>query len=256
MSTSLRILVHGASGRMGRAVSDAIGRTSDLDLVARTGRVDDLESALRESRAQVMVDFSHPDLAADRAILALSAGAHVVMGTTGLSTAQKRSISMEADRHDRAILIASNFSVGAILMERFAAEAARILRHVEIVEYHHDRKADAPSGTALSTARRILDRVGETASPSRECIEQLDAGSRGAALGGIRIHSVRMPGFLAAQEVILGEEGQTLRIRHDVVDRSGYLPGVLLAVREIPFRKGLLEGLESILDLQGGPPTI
>jgi len=221
--------VSGAAGRMGRAVVAAVEAEEDLSLVASVdlllaggeGAYADLPSALAAVRPDVLVDFTLPEAVFANARAALQAGVHVVVGTTGLTDAQVAELRALAEAGDANAVIAPNFAVGAVLMMRFAAEASRHMARAEIVELHHDAKLDAPSGTALRTA--------------------------GLMAGEVPIHSVRLPGLVAHQEVILGGLGETLTIRHDSLSRESFMPGVVLAVRAVPGRPGLTMGLEPIL---------
>ncbi len=229
----IRVTVAGAAGRMGEAVCAAVGGAEDMEL---SGRADPLlGTTLGEvlTQADVAVDFTRPDTALENALACLRAGVHLVIGTTGFDLDElARMCTTERELGSQAnVLVAPNFAIGAVLMMRFAAQAARHMAKAEIVELHHDRKLDAPSGTAARTAALMAAASG---SP------------QGA--GGIPIHSVRLPGLVAHQEVILGDLGQTLTIRHDSIDRESFMPGVLLAVRRIAaLEEPLTLGLESLL---------
>jgi 4-hydroxy-tetrahydrodipicolinate reductase len=218
----IAVAVAGAAGRMGQASCEAVEGAADMELV---GRADpQLGVALEDvlERAEVVVDFTTPDTALANATACLRAGVHVVVGTTGFDPAPL----CELDTDARA-LIAPNFAIGAVLMMRFAAEAARHMQKAEIVELHHDQKLDAPSGTAALTARLMAQASGGEPPP---------------------IHSVRLPGLVAHQEVILGDLGQTLTIRHDSINRESFMPGVLLAVRRVgTLEERVTVGLESLL---------
>ena len=256
------VVVSGAAGRMGREVVRALAAAQGVRIVAAVdphnvgsvvsdgggGEISctaDLAMALRSTRPAVMVDFTHPDAVEGNVRTALSAGVHCVVGTTGIDPATLRALSAGAP--DVCLFVAPNFAIGAVLMMRFAADAARFMPHVEIIELHHDRKADAPSGTALRTASLIAAAREEIPSaPGRET--ELAEGARGALVEDVHIHSVRLPGLIAHQEVIFGGQGQTLAIRHDSIDRTSFMPGVLLAVREIVSRRGLIIGLENLMD--------
>ena len=223
------VCVSGAAGRMGRAVVGAVGAEHDMRvsmlvdpvLAGEPDGYADVESALAAGRPDVMVDFTVPETVFANARAALRAGVHVVVGTTGLTEAQVDELRALAEGGEANALIAPNFAVGAMLMMRFAAEAARHMRKAEIIELHHDAKLDAPSGTALRTA--------------------------GMMGGGVEIHSVRLPGLVAHQEVILGGHDETLTIRHDSLSRESFMPGVVLAVRAVAGRPGLTLGLEPVL---------
>ena len=205
----IRVAVSGAAGRMGSTTCEAVEGAEDMELVAR---IDpslgvELADALREHRPDVLVDFSVPSSAVANIRTAVAAGVHVVVGTTGFDLDDVRGLE------GANVFIAPNFAIGAVLMMMFAAEAAKHMRSAEIIELHHDRKVDAPSGTAALTARRMHEAVPDRPAPP--------------------IHSVRLPGLVAHQEVILGDVGQTLTIRHDSLDRESFMPGVLLAVRSV-----------------------
>jgi 4-hydroxy-tetrahydrodipicolinate reductase len=223
-SSLIRVAVAGAAGRMGATVCEAVDGAEDMELVARADPAlsMSLEEAL-SSAPDVLVDFTIPSTALANARQAVAAGVHVVIGTTGFDVAE-----LEDLRGAKAnVFVAPNFAIGAVLMMRFAVEAARHMAGAEIIELHHDRKVDAPSGTAARTAALMRD-----------------AGGR-----EVPIHSVRLPGLVAHQEVILGDVGQTLTIRHDSVDRVSFMPGVLLAVRRVSaLAESPMVGLEHLLD--------
>jgi 4-hydroxy-tetrahydrodipicolinate reductase len=208
----IRVGIAGAAGRMGKTVCAAVEGAADMELVGRADPLLDvkLEQMLLDCTPEVVVDFTRPDTALENALRCLRAGAHVVIGTTGFDiealTEQSRNVK------GANVLVAPNFAIGAVLMMRFAAEAAKHMAKAEIIELHHDRKLDAPSGTAARTAQLMAD-----------------------AAGGVppTIHSVRLPGIVANQEVILGDEAQTLTIRHDTTGRESFMPGVLLAIRGV-----------------------
>lgn len=243
----IKVIVNGCNGKMGREVIEGILGENDLELVGQTGKKDDLPAQIRLTQAQVVVDFTTPSVVYNNIKSILENGAYAVVGTTGLDEAQKAEINRLANQNGLGVLISPNFCIGAVLMMKFAAEAAKYMPNVEVVEYHHDEKTDAPSGTAIKTAEYINSIVGTTRTPGVESSELLGAPSRGAQIGNIRIHAVRLPGFVASQEVILGDSGQTLKIRHDTIDRKSFIPGVLLGIRKIVCLKGLVYGLENIL---------
>jgi 4-hydroxy-tetrahydrodipicolinate reductase len=235
---------------MGAEVVRAVGEAPDTEPVAAIDQDDRLE-ALVEAGAQVAVDFTHPDAVLDNVRFCVEKGIHVVVGTSGLGTAELDSVrSWLADRPGVGVLVAPNFAIGAVLSIRFAELAARFFESVEVVELHHPKKADAPSGTAARTAQvvaqaRAAAGLGETPDATTK---ELD-GARGADVDGIRVHSVRMSGLVAHQEVLFGGEGETLSIRHDSYDRRSFMPGVLLGVREVGSRPGLTVGLDVLLGL-------
>ena len=245
----IRVGVLGAAGRMGAEVVRAVGAADDLELVAGVDAGQDREP-LRG--AQVVVDFTHPSAVMDNLAWCLDAGLHVVVGTTGFDDSRLAQVrSWLSERDGLGVVIAPNFGVAAVLMMRFAQLAAPYLDSVEIVELHHPGKADAPSGTARRTAELIAAARREAGRPVAgpdATAEALD-GARGARVAGVPVHSVRLSGLVAHQEVLLGGPGETLTIRHDSLDRASFMPGVLLAVRQVTARPGLTVGLEALLDL-------
>lgn len=245
--TKIRVLLNGAKGRMGEGVQAAIAGAKDLQLVAACDQGDDLARELVRSKAQVAVDFTHPDAAVANTKTILEAGVRPVVGTTGFSMEEIRSLQALAAKKKLGGLIAPNFAIGVILMNRFAAEAVKHLPDVEIVELHHNRKADAPSGTAMQTAQLLNQAATQPLNRQLVREEEKAKGARGGKVGEIRIHSVRLPGFLAHQEIFFGGPGQALTIRHDAMSREAYMPGVLLAIRKAPSLKTLLYGLENLL---------
>jgi 4-hydroxy-tetrahydrodipicolinate reductase len=223
----IRVAVAGAAGRMGQTVCAAVEAAEDMTLVGRADpRLDTtLEDVL--AQAEVVVDFTTPDTALGNALACLRAGVHVVIGTTGFDPAPLAQAQAAEGRPSANVLIAPNFAIGAVLMMRFAAEAARYMPKAEIIELHHDAKLDAPSGTAARTAALMAQASGQAPPP---------------------IHSVRLPGLVAHQEVILGDVGQTLTIRHDTISRESFMPGVLLAVRRVgALERSPVVGIESLL---------
>lgn len=240
-----RVLVAGASGRMGRAVVEAVSEAEDMEFVGGVGRDDDLQSIIQTARPTVVVDFTVPEAVLGHIRVGLAAGVPMVVGTTGLSSADVRWVDEEARRRGVGVVIEPNFALGAVLMMRFAREAARWFSHAEIIELHHENKHDAPSGTAMRTAE-LIGSVRDDASVSAGHRLELVEGARGGLHAGVRIHSVRLPGHVAHQEVVFGAAGETLRLRHDLVDRRSFMPGVLLAVRRVGALQGVC-GLEHLL---------
>jgi 4-hydroxy-tetrahydrodipicolinate reductase len=245
---ALAVAVLGARGRMGSTTCDAIEAADGLSLVARVDAGDDL-SAL--TAATVVVDFTAPDVVMDNLDWCIAHGLHVVVGTTGFDDAR---LAQVRDRLAAApgvgVVIAPNYGIGAVLMMAFAAKAAPYFESAEIVELHHPNKVDAPSGTSRETARRIAAARRESAPMPDATNASLSLdGARGAAVEGVPVHSVRLAGLVAHQEVLLGGSGETLTIRHDSLDRVSFMPGVLLAVRSVGARPGLTLGLEALLDL-------
>jgi 4-hydroxy-tetrahydrodipicolinate reductase len=251
MSEPIRVGVLGARGRMGQQVCQAVDQAADLDLVgmADTG---DWRFGLVDADAQVLVDFTHPDVVMDNVRFAVDQGINAVVGTTGFDAdrlATVREWLAEAPQQV-GVIIAPNFGIGAVLATRFAQLAARHYDSAEVIELHHPGKADAPSGTARLTANRIAEAragagLGEVPDATTS---QLD-GARGADVDGVHVHAIRLPGLVAHQEVLLGVTGETLTIRHDSLDRASFMPGVLLAVRQVRDRPGLTVGLEPLLGL-------
>jgi 4-hydroxy-tetrahydrodipicolinate reductase len=258
------VIVTGAAGRMGREVVRAVAAAEGMHVVAavdpsQPGTViddgaggsvtvsGDLDSALAGAGERVLVDFTVASAAEVTVARALAAGVHCVVGTTGVPDDRWRELAAGAPE-GVCLFVAPNFAVGAVLMMRFAETAARYMPHAEIIELHHDRKLDAPSGTAMRTAHLISGaREGVPAAPGRET--EVAAGARGALVDGVTVHSVRLPGLVAHQEVVFGGVGQTLTVRHDSIDRTSFMPGVVLAIREAPKRRGLVIGLEELMGL-------
>jgi 4-hydroxy-tetrahydrodipicolinate reductase len=207
----------------------------------------DLAEAIDDCRPDVMVDFTHPTVVEANLRVALARGVDCVVGTTGLSEEKLTALAALATP-GTALFFAPNFAIGAVLMMDFATRAARYLPHVEIIELHHDQKADAPSGTALRTAELIsAARESAPATPGRETELPGLEGARGAVVGGVHVHSIRLPGLVAHQEVLFGGQGQTLSIRHDTIDRTSFMPGVVLAIREVGALSGLIIGLDQMM---------
>ena len=247
---SINVAVLGAKGRMGAETVKAISAASDLSLVAQIDLGDSINQ-LATSGAQVVVDFTHPDAVMNNLEFAINNGIHVVVGTTGFDDSKLNQVkSWLANNPKVGAVIAPNFGLGAVLMMQFAAKAARYFESVEIVELHHPEKADAPSGTASRTAELITEARKAAARPAMpDKTSSGLSGARGAKVGDVPVHSVRLRGLVAHQEVLLGDQGETLSIRHDSIDRSGFMPGVLLAVREVVKTPGLTFGLEHLMDL-------
>jgi 4-hydroxy-tetrahydrodipicolinate reductase len=243
----LKILVNGAKGKMGQTIVAAVQADTELKLIGQTDAGDDLAGAIKKSSAQIVVDFTHPSVRMANVRTIINSGADAVIGTTGFTEEDLKTLDAESKKLKRGVLIAPNFAIGAGLMMQFAAQAAKYMSGVEIVEYHHDHKADAPSGTAIKTAQLINEAIGEAAPPAVASKEFLPERSQGARLGNIRIHAVRLPGFVATQEVMLGAQGQRLVLRHETINRECFMPGVLLACKKIGGKVGLIYGLEKIL---------
>lgn len=244
----LRVAVIGAEGRMGRTVCDAVEKADDLELVARLDVGDDIGDLA--GAADVGVDFTVPDAAEANVHALLDAGMHAVVGTTGWHDDALQRVRDRLADTPLGVVVAPNFALSAVLAMRFAAQAARWFDSVEVVELHHPDKADAPSGTARRTAELIAAARREAGSaPIPDATSTGLEGARGADVDGVRVHSVRVRGLVAHQEVILGGLGETLTIRHDSLDRVSFTPGVLTGVRRIGSFPGLTVGLEHFLDL-------
>ena len=258
------VIVTGAAGRMGREVVRAVTAAEGMRVVAAIDPSSpgvalddgagaslltsaDLDAALEGGGERVLVDFTVPTAVEATVARSLAAGVHCVVGTTGVTEERWRALAAGAP-DGVCLFVAPNFAVGAVLMMRFAQTAARFMPHVEIIELHHDRKLDAPSGTAMRTAQLIAEaRRSVPAAPGRET--EIAEGARGALVDGVPVHSVRLPGLVANQEVIFGDVGQTLTLRHDTIDRTSFMPGVVLAVREASKHSGLVIGLEELMGL-------
>jgi len=262
----IRVAVQGALGRMGREILNALCREPDTEVVGATevktttDRLDmpdgsasvpfsaDLERILTECKPEVLVDFTTASATMPAVRIAAPGKVNLVIGTTGLSPAEIDEIDTLASTSGIGAVVAPNFALGAVVMMHLAAIAARYLDYAEITELHHDRKADAPSGTALNTARQMARARGKPFLKSPAAEQNLPG--RGEAVEGVNIHSVRLPGLLAHQEVLFGAPGQTLTIRHDTISRECFMPGVILAVKEVVRRKGLIRGLDALLGLE------
>ena len=246
----MRVGVIGASGRMGSATCEAVDATDDLELVARVD-VEDDPQALVDARAEVVVVFSVPDAAPGHVAFCVGHGMHAVVGTTGWDGERLDSLRGSlGTTPEVGVLIAPNFAIGAVLAMRFAAAAAPWFESVEVIELHHPDKVDAPSGTARHTAEMVAAarrEAGMGASPDATT-RSMD-GARGADVDGVRVHSVRLRGLVAHEEILLGGAGEQLSIRHDSFDRVSFMPGVLLGVRTVASRPGLTVGLEHYLEL-------
>lgn len=248
MAGEVRVAVFGALGRMGAEVCRAVEGAAGMELVAAVDVGYD-QAELLAAKPDVVVDFTHPDAVMGNVEFAVGNGIHCVVGTTGWTEERLTQVRAWTGAAGAGhVLVAPNFGIAAVLMMRFAAIAAPYFESVEIVELHHAGKADAPSGTARRTAEMIAEaRTGLPASPDATTTA-LD-GARGADVAGVRVHAVRVAGLVAHQEVLLGGSGETLTIRHDSLDRASFMPGVLLAVRQVGDRPGLTVGIEPLLDL-------
>jgi 4-hydroxy-tetrahydrodipicolinate reductase len=271
--SKIPVIVNGAAGKMGREVVKAIAGSSDMTLLAALDRnpavqgldagevagmaalevpiMDQLEPALamaaQERELSAMVDFTHPDSVYSNVRSAIAYGVRPVIGTTGLSVEQIQELAEFADKASTGCVIIPNFSIGVVLMQQAALQASKYFEHVEIIELHHNQKADAPSGTAVKTAQMLAE-MGKTFNPAQVHEQEIIPGARGGlADEGIRIHSVRLPGLIAHQEILFGAPGELYTLRHDTSDRGCYMPGVLLAIRKVIPLKNLVYGLEKLL---------
>lgn len=246
----IKVGVLGAKGRMGQEVMRAINEAPDLELVAALDLGDSLDQLLA-NKVEVVVDFTTPDSVMANLEYVINAGIHAVVGTTGFDEARLAKVALQVELNPTVgVLIAPNFGLGAVLMMEFAKKASRYFESVEIIELHHPNKVDAPSGTSTRTAEIISKARLEAGLGSMpDATSGGLPGARGAVVGDVRIHSVRLRGLLAHQEVLFGGPGETLSIRHDSLDRLGFMPGVLLGVREVSKHAGITYGLEAFLSL-------
>lgn len=257
----IRVLVNGALGRMGSEVVKKVWAEPDLELAnvvdVKEGSVNlddgvvfgvdtDLVHAIENSVPDVVVDFTRPNVVMDNLRKVLKMGVRAVVGTTGFTDADLKELDELAKANNTAVLIAPNFALGAVVMMKLACEAAKYFPHVEIIEKHHDKKLDAPSGTAIITAQKIAEvrKVMQQGNPEEK---ETMAGARGADFEGMKIHSLRLPGYVASQEVVFGGDGETLKIINDPVNRECYMPGVALGCRKIQNYTGLVYGLDKLL---------
>ena len=253
MTELITVAVSGALGRMGREVVAAVGAETDLALVAKVDKGDDLAAVLALTKPLAVVDFSVPESVLGNIETILAAGCVPIVGTTGLSPADVESVRDLCRRHGRGALIAPNFAIGAVLLMQFARLAAKHMPDAEIIEMHHEKKLDAPSGTAAKTAEMIAEgRAQALPTPlPADAFEKIPGSRGGKGVGDVPVHSVRLPGFVASQMVIFGGLGQTLTLRHDSIDRKSFMPGVILAVRHAPTLAAnggeLVYGLENLL---------
>jgi 4-hydroxy-tetrahydrodipicolinate reductase len=262
VSDNIRVVIAGVCGKMGQETARAVSAANDMAIVGACdvsfhgcklsdaisgGHADitihqDLKSVLDDTKPDVMVDFTAPSAVMSNIRMSLERGVPVVVGTTGITQDNLAELRGLSAKTGAPVLIAPNFAIGAVLMMKFAAEAAKYMPSVEIIELHHDKKLDAPSGTSIKTAELISAARAEASNPGPE-----GSLARGEEHFGVHIHSVRLPGLVAHQEVIFGGQGQTLTIRHDSLDRTSFMPGVLLAIRKISELKGVVYGLDNLL---------
>lgn len=244
----MRVAVLGAKGKVGSTMVAAVHATEDLTLSAEVDAGDPL-GLLPDGDTEVVIDFTHPDVVMGNLEFLIHNGIHAVVGTTGFTVERLEQVQSWLVGKNTGVLIAPNFAIGAVLSMHFAKQAARFFESAEVIELHHPHKADAPSGTAARTAKLIAE-ARKGLPPNPDATTSGLSGARGADIDGIPVHSVRLAGLVAHQEVLFGTEGETLTIRHDSLDRTSFVPGVLLAVRRIRERPGLTVGLEALLDLQ------
>lgn len=249
MTKPIRVGVLGAKGRMGGEVCRAVQAAPDMELVSALDVGDDL-SELTERQVQVVVDFTVPDTVMAHISACAAAGINVVVGTSGFTPERLDEVrNILAEAPTVGVLVAPNFGIGAVLMMQFAAKAAPYFESVEIVELHHPDKVDAPSGTARQTAALIAEARSEAGTPAApDATQDGDRQARGEVIQGVPVHAVRLRGLVAHQEVLLGSAGESLTIRHDSLDRSSFMPGVLLAIRAMTDRPGLTVGIDSLLE--------
>ena len=244
----MRVGVLGAKGKVGATIVQAVESAEGLTFTAGVDAGDPL-SLFTDSQTEVVIDFTHPDVVMDNLNFLIDNGIHAVIGTTGFTDERLQQIqTWLSGKPGVAVLVAPNFAIGAVLSMHFAKQAARFFESAEVIELHHPHKADAPSGTAARTAR-LIAQARKGLPPNPDATSTALEGARGADVDGIPVHSVRLAGLVAHQEVLFGTQGETLTIRHDSLDRTSFVPGVLLAVRTVRERPGLTVGLEPFLDL-------
>lgn len=250
MTDAIKVAVLGAAGRMGTTVCAAVEAAPDLTLVARIDAGDDIPGALALTSPDVVVDFTVPSVTEANVHAALDAGAHVVVGTTGWTSERLAGVDERlASLPGRGVLVAPNFGLSAVLAMSFAAKAARFFESAEVIELHHPDKVDAPSGTARHTAAAIAAARADAGLGAMPDATEHGLEARGADVEGVRVHAVRLRGLVAHEEILLGNPGEQLVIRQDSFDRTSFMPGVLLAIRQVAGRPGLTVGLEHVMDL-------
>jgi len=244
----IKVLVNGSRGKMGQTVINAVEMEDDLKLVGQSDIDDKIEDAIWFTHPEVVVDFTHPSHVKSNILRILNSACHAVVGTTGLTSDDLNEIDILAREKGKGVIVCPNFAIGAVLMMKAAAEISKYMPAVEIIEFHHDKKADAPSGTSIKTAEMILKSNPYINNASNRVQEiELIPGARGGVKDRIHIHSVRLPGYVAHEEVIFGGLGQTLTIRHDSISRESFMPGVIMSIRKVVDTIGLIYGLEHIL---------
>tara|TARA_A100001015_G_scaffold308053_1_gene405011 strand:+ start:2896 stop:3633 length:738 start_codon:yes stop_codon:yes gene_type:complete len=244
----IKVIVNGAQGKMGKAAVQAIENDDSLTCVAQCDMGSNLLAVIQENDPDVVLDFTHPKSVFENSKLIITAGKHAVIGTTGLSEVQLTELSNLAQANQTGVLVCPNFAIGAVLMMQFATQAAKYLKEVEVIEYHHPYKADSPSGTAIKTVDMMTDEVSDINASFSELkqTEHID-GAKGGYYKNVPIHSVRLDSYIASQEVLMGGPGQRLTIRHDSIDRMSFMPGVCLALKKSIDVTGLVYGLENVL---------
>ncbi|GGI87583.1 4-hydroxy-tetrahydrodipicolinate reductase [Legionella impletisoli] len=242
-----RVIVNGARGKMGSLACETIKNHPDFELVAALGSQDHLSQSIAETKAEIVIDLTRADYVFENSLAIIESGAHPIIGTSGLIEADIVRLKALCDQKQLGGIIVPNFSIGAVLMMQFAAKASPFFSEVEIIESHHQQKLDAPSGTAIKTAEMIAKsrKKNKNELPLREIIE----GARGGTHHQVNIHSIRLPGFLAKQDVIFGSQGETLTLSHNSIDRSCFMPGMLLACKQVKALDSLYYGLEHLLNL-------
>lgn len=243
---SIKVIINGANGRMGQEAVKAINADARFELVAQTGRTDNLAAEIKKLQATIVIDLTTAESVFENTKTIITAGAHPVVGTSGLQPEEFMTLKQLSAQKNLGGIIVPNFSIGAVLMMRYARDAAKYLPNVEIIEMHHDGKLDAPSGTAIKTAELIQE--ARQSSPETLDVRETITGSRGAVKHGIHIHAVRLPGLVAHQQVLFGGNAETLTIRHDSMHRSCFMPGLLLACEKVSSLNELVYGLEHLLD--------
>ena len=240
------VIVNGARGKMGALASETLAQHPDFHLVACLGREDDLQRAIRETKAQIVIDLTTANSVYENTLTIIANNAHPVIGASGLTPTQIEELQRLCSEKKLGGIVVPNFSIGAVLMMRFAEIAARYFPEVEIVEAHHQQKVDAPSGTAMKTAELI--HAARRCDKQQLPLTELIPGARGATYHGIPIHSLRLPGILARQQVIFGGIGETLTLSHDSIDRASFMPGLVLACQYVQKTNTLCYGLEHVLE--------
>jgi len=242
---AIKILINGAGGRMGQLAVETINKAEDLELVGTAYRGDDLTTMIKASQAEVVLDLTAASAVYENVTTIIAANAHPVIGTSGLTPAQVKELQQRCAEKQLGGIIAPNFSIGAVLMMRFAQMAAPYFSQVEIIEMHHTEKEDAPSGTAIKTANLIATARENVAAP--KSVREIIPGSRGALANNIPIHAIRIPGVVATQEVIFGGPGETLSLKDSAINREAYMPGICFACRKVVGLRELIYGLDQLL---------